>query len=77
MKLYLSSAALVLLAACNQSTPKTTDALTYPNARKVDTVTNYFGTKVADPYRWLENDTSAETAQWKADGAQKEAWNIC
>lgn len=38
----------------------------YPVARKVDTVDNYFGTNVPDPYRWLENDTSAETGAWVA-----------
>ncbi|WP_071145431.1 prolyl oligopeptidase family serine peptidase [Bacteroides ihuae] len=38
--------------------------LTYPSTPKVDTVDTYFGTKVADPYRWLENDTSAATAAW-------------
>jgi len=43
---------------------KQKNTLTYPVAKKVDTVDNYFGTKVADPYRWLENDTSAETAAW-------------
>jgi len=36
----------------------------YPKTKKVDQVDNYFGTKVSDPYRWLENDTSAETAEW-------------
>ncbi|MGZ6539883.1 MAG: prolyl oligopeptidase family serine peptidase, partial [Bacteroidia bacterium] len=37
---------------------------------KVDTVDNYFGTKIADPYRWLENDRSAETGEWvKAQNA--------
>jgi prolyl oligopeptidase len=38
--------------------------LTYPETKKGDVVDDYFGTKVADPYRWLENDTSAETAAW-------------
>lgn len=40
--------------------------ITYPKADKVSTVDVYFGTKVADPYRWLENDTSAQTAAWVA-----------
>ena len=38
--------------------------LQYPKAAKDGTVDEYFGTKVADPYRWLENDTSQQTAQW-------------
>ncbi len=36
----------------------------YPTTAKVDTVDNYFGTDVQDPYRWLEDDTSKQTAQW-------------
>ena len=39
-------------------------ALSYPETKKVDTVTNYFGTDVKDPYRWLEDDMSEETGQW-------------
>ena len=38
--------------------------LHYPKAAKDNTVDEYFGVKVADPYRWLENDTSAQTAAW-------------
>jgi len=38
--------------------------VTYPLAKKVDSADNYFGTKVADPYRWLEDDNSVETAEW-------------
>ena len=38
--------------------------ITYPKTAKVDVYDEYFGTRVADPYRWLENDTSAETAKW-------------
>lgn len=38
--------------------------LKYPDTKKVDVVDDYFGTKVADPYRWLEDDNSEETANW-------------
>lgn len=38
--------------------------ITYPETKKGPVVDEYFGTSVADPYRWLEDDLSAETAQW-------------
>ena len=38
-------------------------SIKYPNTKKVDTVDVYFGTKVNDPYRWLEDDNSKETAE--------------
>jgi prolyl oligopeptidase len=36
----------------------------YPAARKADVVQDYFGTRVADPYRWLEDADLPETAKW-------------
>jgi prolyl oligopeptidase len=36
----------------------------YPETRKADQVDDYHGTRVADPYRWLEDDNSAETLAW-------------
>ncbi len=41
-----------------------THHITYPETKKGTVVDEYFGTKVADPYRWLEDDMSAETAAW-------------
>ena len=38
--------------------------LQYPNTKKTDTIDNYYGTKVPDPYRWLEDDNSEETKAW-------------
>lgn len=38
--------------------------LQYPQTQKTNTVTDYFGTQVADPYRWLEDDNAVETKAW-------------
>ena len=36
----------------------------YPQTKKTDKVDSYFETKISDPYRWLEDDRSTETADW-------------
>ena len=36
----------------------------YPTTLRVDSSDTYFGVKVNDPYRWLENDSSADTESW-------------
>ncbi|OWK72620.1 prolyl oligopeptidase family protein [Pedobacter sp. AJM] len=64
-KLLLGLFALSLLA-CNQG-KKPIDKITrmkYPDTRKDSTTDQYFGKTIADHYRWLENDTSAETKAW-------------
>src|SRR3954452_12387266 len=38
--------------------------LAYPPTAKGDVVDDYFGTKVADPYRWMEDLNSADLKQW-------------
>ena len=61
---------LCVFAACSSKEKKEQTQLHYPSTHKVDTVDTYFGNKVADPYRWLENDKSAETGDWvKAQNA--------
>ncbi len=50
-------------ALAQHSSPMT-DKITYPKTQKGDVADIYFGTKVADPYRWLEDDRSAETKAW-------------
>ena len=46
------------------TTAVTAQHLQYPKAQKDGTVDTYYGTRVSDPYRWLENDTSQQTAEW-------------
>lgn len=41
--------------------------LNYPETQRKDSSSNYFGHIIEDPYRWLEDDMSAETAQWVKD----------
>lgn len=36
----------------------------YPETKKVDQTDDFFGVKVADPYRWLEDDLSNDTKKW-------------
>ena len=50
-----------LMIGCYQST----NIILYPETRIDESISdNYFGTEVADPYRWLEDDNSDETAKW-------------
>ncbi len=72
--LWLMSMAVTLAWALTaaQSTPVSVSVSTgkssfeYPVAKKVDQLDDYHGTKVADPYRWLEDTDSADTKVWVA-----------
>ena len=58
----MSAAAAVVLYSC-ASKPAMVKK-NYPETKKVQHTDNYFGTAVADPYRWLEDDRSEETKDW-------------
>jgi len=57
-------AATAFVACKKEATPELDMSVTYPETKKVDTVDTYFGEQIADPYRWLEDDRSAETEAW-------------
>lgn len=61
-KQLISIFAAVLFVFSNCKSPEV--KLHYPETKKVTQTDNYFGINVSDPYRWLENDTSAETKEW-------------
>jgi prolyl oligopeptidase len=79
-KVFVLMCILCACATCRDSKPQTASAnsathskdmnfkkipLTYPFSRKDTTVSDvYFGKTIKDPYRWLENDRSAETKDW-------------
>jgi prolyl oligopeptidase len=65
-KQFVMSLFVLSLFACKQSKKPAAKItlMKYPVTQKDNTTDNYFGTTIADPYRWLENDTSAETKVW-------------
>jgi prolyl oligopeptidase len=60
MIILILFALVIAFAACQKGAAK----LDYPVTKKVDQVDDYFGTKVADPYRWLEDDNAEDTKAW-------------
>ena len=54
----------IMMLACKNTQKNDTINLKYPNTKKVDSVDTYFGIKIQDPFRWLEDDRSPETENW-------------
>jgi prolyl oligopeptidase len=55
---------LKVVLSMNSNTPVSPLNLIYPSARTVEQIDDYFGTKVSDPYRWMEDVDSAELKTW-------------
>ena len=53
-----------VMACHNNSENSRNISVDYPTTFQVDTVDEYFGVQVKDPYRWLEDDRSKETEAW-------------
>ena len=60
---FLLGLCLIMLS-CSSSEENISN---YPETKKVDQVDTYFGHEVQDPYRWLEDDRSEETALWVSE----------
>src|SRR5712691_11599319 len=59
--------AVALLSACASDRPASESSaprVAYPATRQSDVVDDYHGVRIADPYRWLEDDNSPETKAW-------------
>jgi prolyl oligopeptidase len=64
MRLTISCCVLLFMTSCSAPSDPPKPALTYPPTTTGTVVDDYNGTRVDDPYRWMENLDSQEVAAW-------------
>src|SRR5256885_9312921 len=60
----LVAASVVALSTSVQAQVQQGQRLSYPEAKKTEQVDDFFGSKIADPYRWMEDLNAPELAGW-------------
>lgn len=64
MKIKIFTLGTAVLITASFAAQKMNTPLKYPETKKIDHFDDYFGTKVNDPYRWLEDDRAEDTKNW-------------
>ncbi|MDL2261956.1 prolyl oligopeptidase family serine peptidase [Bacteroidales bacterium OttesenSCG-928-I21] len=66
IRVWSAIGCIVILTSCggNKKNEDKNMEVIYPETKRGDVIFEYFGTDVADPYNWLEDDNSEETAEW-------------
>lgn len=64
MKKIIGICSLATIIACGKQENKKLTMMPYPESKQENVSDDYFGTSVADPYRWLENDTASDVIAW-------------
>lgn len=63
-KTFTGAAGIIILSACTSQTTNMKTSLKYPETKKINHTDEYFGSKIQDPYRWLEDDRAEDTKDW-------------
>ena len=63
-KLFLTTSFILSIVMFLTANSFAQTRIEYPNTKKIEQTDDYHGTKVSDPYRWLEDDNSPETKAW-------------
>lgn len=63
LNIFIIVVLILMVGACSPD-QKSSSNFNYPKAHRGDVVDDYYGTEVADPYRWLEDPDSKETIKF-------------